>query len=244
MLTFHYVPYTMIESLTSAKRVNLLLGMVKTNDVILLEGKLKPKEEASLIKKTMEQVSKEFPGIEISTMKDTTANEDLMTRLKSQFFNALMGDRAGFTIIGPASIIREIKQDPDKIHLLLNGEEDKLGQEQPLANIPDQEESVIEEPSNEESNEETSADGEATTEDVQDPVAEDQDEETLSEENDETEQDSEQESEITDDEQHRTDEVTSEDDPSAEESSDEVSAEESSLPDNEEKNQARDSDSE
>ena len=60
MLTFHYVPYTLIENLTSAKRVNLLISMVKTNDVILLEGKLKPKEETALIKKTMEQVSKEF----------------------------------------------------------------------------------------------------------------------------------------------------------------------------------------
>ncbi len=31
--------------------------------------------------------------------------------------NMLMGDRMGFTIIGPATIIKQIKKDPDKIEL-------------------------------------------------------------------------------------------------------------------------------
>ena len=30
----------------------------------------------------------------------------------------LLGNRQGLTIIGPASIVKEIKQDPDKIQLL------------------------------------------------------------------------------------------------------------------------------
>jgi len=34
------------------------------------------------------------------------------------FINLLLGDRNGITIIGPASIVKEIKKDPNKIELL------------------------------------------------------------------------------------------------------------------------------
>jgi len=33
--------------------------------------------------------------------------------------NMLLGDRQGFTIIGPATIVKEIKNDPDKIELMM-----------------------------------------------------------------------------------------------------------------------------
>ena len=37
--------------------------------------------------------------------------------MKSGMLNLVLGDRQGFTVIGPATIIKEIKKDPNKIEL-------------------------------------------------------------------------------------------------------------------------------
>ena len=37
---------------------------------------------------------------------------------RNAIFNMLLGDRQGMTIIGPASVVKEIKKDPNKIELL------------------------------------------------------------------------------------------------------------------------------
>ena len=39
-------------------------------------------------------------------------------KLKARMVNFLLGNRSGLTIIGPANVVKEIKQDPDKIQLL------------------------------------------------------------------------------------------------------------------------------
>jgi hypothetical protein len=38
-------------------------------------------------------------------------------KIRNTFVNALLGDRQGLTIVGPASVIKDIKQDPNKIQL-------------------------------------------------------------------------------------------------------------------------------
>ncbi|MFH1916564.1 MAG: DUF2073 domain-containing protein [Nanoarchaeota archaeon] len=117
MLTLQFVPFTEIDGLSSVKRIQKLLKIVKTNKIILLEGKLKPHEEAELIRKTMEEIDDKFKGIEISNIYPEAKNDPLLVKFKSKFINLLLGDRKGFTIIGPATVIKEIKQDPDKIQL-------------------------------------------------------------------------------------------------------------------------------
>ena len=37
--------------------------------------------------------------------------------MRHGFVGALLGDRKGFTVIGPATIVKQIKKDPDKIEL-------------------------------------------------------------------------------------------------------------------------------
>ena len=49
MVTFQFVPYQEIESLTSNKRLSKLLGIVKENKIVVMEGRLKKEEEADLI---------------------------------------------------------------------------------------------------------------------------------------------------------------------------------------------------
>ena len=116
-LTSQFVPYMEISSLSSVKRIQKLLKIVKHNKVILLEGRLRSHEEAELIRKTMEEIDDKFKGIELSVINPDVTNEAFFRKIRSLVINLLLGNRSGFTIIGPAAIIKEIKQDPDKIQL-------------------------------------------------------------------------------------------------------------------------------
>ncbi len=118
MLTLQFIPYADIDRLSSEKRIEKLLKIVKDEKIILLEGKLRAEEEASLIQRTMEEISKSFKGIEISPL-NVHRKEDMafFQKIKGRLINFLLGSRQGLTIIGPATIVKEIRQDPDKIEL-------------------------------------------------------------------------------------------------------------------------------
>ncbi|MBU3941294.1 MAG: DUF2073 domain-containing protein [Nanoarchaeota archaeon] len=117
MLTLQFVPYSEIEYLSSVGRIRKLLNITKENRIVLLQGRLKKEEETELIKATMEEIDKDFKGIELSVIYPDKKENDLFRKIKRNFVNMLLGDRQGLTIIGPASVVREIKKDPDKIQL-------------------------------------------------------------------------------------------------------------------------------
>lgn len=83
-----------------------------------MQGRLKPEEETQLIQQTMEEISKKFKGIEICTIFPEDKKLDFGTKIKSEMLKMILGNREGITIIGPATIIKEIKRDPNKIQLL------------------------------------------------------------------------------------------------------------------------------
>ena len=117
MVTFHFVPYHEIDDLSSAKRVNKLLNLVKQDKIVLLEGRLKKEEEADLIKITMGEIGDKFKGIELAVIYPEQENMAAMKRLKFDLARMLVGDRQGFTIVGPASIVKRVKQNPSSIEL-------------------------------------------------------------------------------------------------------------------------------
>ena len=118
MLTLQFIPYIEIANLNSDERINRLLEIVTQDKIILLEGRLREYEEADLIKKTMEEISDKFKGIELSVVNPEDKTSSLYRRMQKVLVRLLLGNRSGFTIIGPANIIKEIKKDPDKIQLL------------------------------------------------------------------------------------------------------------------------------
>jgi len=118
MVTLQFVPYHEIEDLGSARRVKKLIDIVKQNKIVLLQGRLKKEEETDLIAITMEEVGPKFKGIELAVINPEDKENAGLKRLRSNFFGFLLGDRQGLTIIGPASIVKEIKRDPNKIELL------------------------------------------------------------------------------------------------------------------------------
>ncbi len=117
MVTFQFIPYSDIENLGSAKRVNKLLNIVKEDKIVIMEGRLKKEEEADLIEITMEEITPKFKGIELSVIYPDKDKQSAVQRMKGVVANVLLGDRSGLTIIGPASIVKKIERNPDKIEL-------------------------------------------------------------------------------------------------------------------------------
>jgi hypothetical protein len=118
MLTLEYIPYTRLQQLSSEERIDEILQVVKQNKIVLLEGKLRKEEETELIKQTMENITEKFKGVEFASLDpNTEESAAFFAKVKSSFVSMLLGDRVGMTIIGPASIVKEIKQDPERIQV-------------------------------------------------------------------------------------------------------------------------------
>ncbi len=126
-LVLQFMPYSEISNLSSEDRVTKLLKLAKQHKIIVLEGRLKKEEEAELIQRTMEQIDDNFKGIELGTIEPTDKDgEEILAKFKNNVINMLLGERRGITIIGPASVVKEIKQDPEKIQLLTSGKSGKI----------------------------------------------------------------------------------------------------------------------
>ncbi len=119
-LTLQFVPYAEIINLNSVERIRKLLKVVLANEIVLLQGKLKIDEETRLIEDTMALVGnlRGFKGVELAVLSPK-ATKDPFEKIKRGLVKALVGEQDSITIIGPASIVREIKRDPNKIQLLL-----------------------------------------------------------------------------------------------------------------------------
>ena len=118
MLTLQIIPYSEISDLSSLGRIRKLLSVAKENKIVLLQGRLTKEEEAELIKITMEEINKDFKGIELAVIESDKEKNHAMDFVRAGIANVLLGNRQGLTIIGPANIVKEIKKDPKKIELL------------------------------------------------------------------------------------------------------------------------------
>ena len=119
--TIQFIPYSEIKDLDSNQRIKKILGVVLGNNIIILQGKLRPEEETRLIGDTMAMIDhlKNFRGIELAVVSGS-GKDGFFTKFKKGLANALNGgDLGSVTIIGPATIIKEIKKNPRKIELLL-----------------------------------------------------------------------------------------------------------------------------
>jgi len=120
--SIQFLPYSEIKNLDSNERIKKILGIALGNNILILQGKLRAEEETRLIGDTMAMIGyvKDFRGIELAVISDNE-NEGVMGKFKSGILNTLAGvDMSAITIIGPATIVKEIKRNPKKIELLLN----------------------------------------------------------------------------------------------------------------------------
>ena len=127
MVTIQYLPYVEHGDLNSEEKIRKFLKLVKEDKILMLEGRMTPAEEAKLIERTMEEIDKKFKGVEICTIypNGTKKKQEVWEKIKIGFFNMVLRGRQGVTIIGPATVIKEIKRDPNKIELLMKNNRKK-----------------------------------------------------------------------------------------------------------------------
>jgi hypothetical protein len=121
-LSLQVLPFAEVKDMTIGERVKKVLNLVLHNKIVILHGRLRPEEEARLIEDTMALVDhiKDFKGIELAVIEPDMSDKNIIIKMKHNIAKKLVGDSSALTVIGPASIIKEIKRDPKKIELLLS----------------------------------------------------------------------------------------------------------------------------
>ncbi|MDP3026294.1 MAG: DUF2073 domain-containing protein [Nanoarchaeota archaeon] len=119
-LTLHFMPYSEIAKLESVERIKKLLKIILSNKVVVLQGRLSPEEETRLIEDTMIMVGniKGFKGVELAVIEQ---GDDLTAMQKIRFGIAkvITGQQNALTIIGPATIVKEMKRNPQKLEVMM-----------------------------------------------------------------------------------------------------------------------------
>ena len=120
--SIQFLPYAEIRNLDSNERIAKILNIVLGNNILILQGRLDSSEESRLIGDTMAMIGhvKNFKGIELAVISDNEESKNLFNKFRKGLINILSkGDLGAVTIIGPASVVKEIKKNPKKIELLL-----------------------------------------------------------------------------------------------------------------------------
>jgi hypothetical protein len=111
-LGIEFVSTKILSEMNDVEATDYLLKVIKKGDMIVLDEKLPPSQEKELFKRTMEMIDKDFTGIEISSIGENENN------WKNSIIKLLGGKTTGLTVIGSAKIIKNIKNQKDKINLL------------------------------------------------------------------------------------------------------------------------------
>jgi|TARA_Y100000310_G_scaffold342476_1_gene445914 hypothetical protein len=120
--SIQFMPHSEIRDLNSNDRIKKILRIILSNHILILQGRIKSEEEARLIGDTMAMIGhiKNFKGIELAVISGND-KERFFGRIKKRLANSLSGgDLGAVTIIGPATVVKEIKRNPKKIELFLN----------------------------------------------------------------------------------------------------------------------------
>ncbi|MCH7568573.1 MAG: DUF2073 domain-containing protein [Nanoarchaeota archaeon] len=119
--SLHIMPFSEIRTLTISERVKKILKLVLENRVVILQGRLRVEEEIRLIEDTMAMVDhiRSFKGIELAVIEPDSTNTSFFFKIRRNLAKTLIGDSNAMTVIGPASIVKEIKKDPRKIEVLV-----------------------------------------------------------------------------------------------------------------------------
>ena len=118
--SIQFLPYSEIRGLNSDERIKKILGIILGNNILVIQGRLTPGEETRLIGDTMAMIDhvKSFKGIELAVISGS-GREGVFGRFTKGIANALAGgDFSAITIIGPATIVKEIKKNPKKIRAI------------------------------------------------------------------------------------------------------------------------------
>jgi hypothetical protein len=120
-LTIHFMPYSEIANEDAIGRIKKIMGLILKNKIIILQGKLSADEEVRLIENSMTLIGNipGFQGVEIAALSGENENRGLFERVRRNIAKILVGEQDAITIIGPASVVKEMTKDPKKVEVLL-----------------------------------------------------------------------------------------------------------------------------
>ncbi|MCH7850743.1 MAG: DUF2073 domain-containing protein [Nanoarchaeota archaeon] len=121
-LLIYFMPYSEIAKEDSIGRIKKIMGIVLDQKIIILQGRLKADEEIRLIENSMTLIDNipGFQGIEIAAISGDSEFDNLFHKVRHNIARILVGEQDAITIIGPATIVKDIKKDPKKIELMLS----------------------------------------------------------------------------------------------------------------------------
>ena len=101
--------------------IKKLLKIILDNKVVILQGRLKPEEESRLIEDTMIMIGniKGFKGVELAVISQDNKDKNALDKVKFGIAKALIGQQDCLTVIGPASVVKEMKKDPKKLEVMM-----------------------------------------------------------------------------------------------------------------------------
>jgi hypothetical protein len=120
-LTIHFMPYSEIVHEDAIGRIKKIMGLVLQQKIIILQGKLQPDEETRLIENSMTLIGNigGFQGVEIAAISGDNDKRGLFEKVRRNIAKILVGEQDAITIIGPATVVKEITRNPKKIELML-----------------------------------------------------------------------------------------------------------------------------
>jgi len=96
---------------TSMEKISMIVERVKGGNLGVIEGGLRPEEEAELIETTMREIDIEnFMGIDIYTLEKD----------KKALFGISKKKAVGLTIIGPANIMKDVNKQSNFLSMIAN----------------------------------------------------------------------------------------------------------------------------
>lgn len=120
-LTIHFMPYSEIAKEDAVGRVKKIMGIVLNGKLVILQGRLRADEEVKLIENSMVMIGNVpgFQGVEIATLSGESEDRGLFEGVRRNIARILVGEQDAITVIGPASVVGEMKKDPKKVELML-----------------------------------------------------------------------------------------------------------------------------
>lgn len=105
----HLISHETVEKMGTEEKIRFILDEVEAGKVLVLERGLTPHEEAKLIEQTMREIDPDhFIGIEMQSY-GMDRGKNLLQRV------AMGGARPRMAVIGPASLLKLVSKDNQKI---------------------------------------------------------------------------------------------------------------------------------
>jgi hypothetical protein len=113
----HLISHETVERMGTEEKIRFILDEVEAGKVLVLERGLTPQEEAKLIEQTMREVDPDnFIGIEMQSY-GMDRGKNLLQRV------AMGGPRPRMAVIGPASLLKLVSKDNEKIVTKIIGQD-------------------------------------------------------------------------------------------------------------------------